>query len=124
MKGIFLAVLATVTLWAGLAGAQTYHGGWVFTPQSSYSSERLWLGDGNHYGLHMTGSPRYCGQPGASYARMRQVLQGARGYGNEFVTWWIADNCRDGYVRVCIRNPRGAQACSTYANRGWGNRPR
>jgi len=126
MRHFIIAVTlgaAFALLAGGLAQAQTYRGGWSYTPQSRNSSERFWLGDGNQYGLHMRGTDRFCGQPGASYARMRQVLQGTRGYDREFVTWWIADSCRDGYVRVCVRNPRGAQACSTYANRGWGPRP-
>ncbi|MCC6001636.1 MAG: hypothetical protein JJU19_12360 [Pararhodobacter sp.] len=123
-----MKVLATLVLLAGLltaggASAQSYQGGWSYTPQSQGRSERMWLGDGNDYGLHLSGTSRFCGQPGASYASMRQVLLGTRGYGNEYVTWWIANNCTDGYVRVCLRNPRGAQACSTYANRGWGYRP-
>lgn len=120
-RGTLIALF--MALFAGVAQAQTYQGGWVYTPQGGGYAEQLWLGDGNSYGLHMSGTDRYCGTPGAAYATMRNVLQGTRGYGSEFITWWIADNCRDGYVRVCLRNPRGQTACSTYANRGWGGRP-
>ena len=118
----FLVALAAL-VWSGTAEAQTYSGGWVFTPGSGSANEQLWLGNGNDYGLHMAGTSRYCGTPGAAYSAIRNVILGTRGYGNEYVTWWITDSCTDGYVRVCVLNPRGQQACSTYANLGWGGRP-
>lgn len=123
MKFFAAIILAVGLLVADSAEAQRYQGGWSFAPGGQGRAERLWLGDGNTYGLHLSGTSRFCGQPGASYARMRQVLRGTRGFSPDYITWWIANTCRDGYVRVCLRNQRGAQACSTYGNRGWGGRP-
>jgi hypothetical protein len=124
MKVLFSILLIVATLLAPAVQAQTYSGGWVYREQSRHASEELWLGDGNDYGLHMRGTERFCGQPGDRYAYMRQVLHGTRGYNPDFITWWIDRQCSDGYVRVCIRNPRGQMGCSTYANFGWGPRPR
>lgn len=119
---LFLALIMSM-FWGAAAQAQTYNGGWVYREQTRYSAEEFWLGDGNDYGLHMRGTERFCAVRGDSYAHMRSVLQGTRGSGNEFITWWIDRQCSDGYVRVCMRNSRGRQGCSTYADYGWGPRP-
>lgn len=118
-----MLVALTFGLAADRAEAQAYSGGWYFLEGGGSQAEQLWLGDGNNYGLHMRGTSRYCGQPGASYARIRQILVAANDFGNGFVTWWIADDCTDGYVRVCVQNPYNQSACSTYADWGWGPRP-
>lgn len=122
---LFATVLVALTMGfsADRAEAQSYSGGWYYFEQGGGYLEELWLGDGDHYGLHMRGTSRFCAQPGAAYHRIRSILNNANDFSNGFVTWWIANSCSDGYVRVCVRNPYGEQACSTYQDWGWGNRP-
>lgn len=102
---------------AGIASAGYYEGGW-YVRNNPGGREILYLGDNsdNTYRA-LRGTSRYCVRPGASYARIRQVLN------NEYdqIGWWEDEICRDGYVRICVQNSRGQSACSTYEDNGWVN---
>jgi hypothetical protein len=112
----FLTV-AAIFLFAGFTNAASaFVGNWSYDNNPG-GLEVLWLGDSSDdtY-LYLRGTDRYCGRPGASYARMRSVL---RSTGGDQVNWWFSDECDDGYVRVCVSNSHGNTACSTYGNGGW-----
>lgn len=98
--------------------AQAFEGDWYFDNNPG-GREILALGDftDNSF-LLLRGSPRYCGVPGDSYAHMRNVLV-RNGTNGQMIYWWIADSCRDGYVRVCIENRYNEVGCSTYIDGGW-----
>lgn len=117
MKKFLKIVLAAAGLMATAAApALAYEGYWY----SQTNPEYMELGD-NDDGTYLAlgSTPGYCGRPGNSYSQMRRVL---RNNGDEDITWWIQQTCDDGfdsYVKVCVENWRGQQACSTYRDYGW-----
>ena len=116
MKKVTGALLALFLTGATAAHADhLQYGGWSYDDNRG-GSEEVILGDGDDRGLYLGGSPRYCVRPGASYARMREIMSRNN---HQWISWWIADSCRDGYIRVCIENEHVEQACSTYKNLGW-----
>ena len=111
-----LIVVASVLVGGvSVANADDYLGGWQY---DSYGYETMILGDGDGSGLYLTGTDRYCGRPGAGYRTMHRILDNT---GGGFIHWWVDQGCSDGFVRVCIENQYGQQACSTYYDDGWGD---
>ncbi len=123
IRKTLLAAAAAVSMLAvsvgGASANETYEGGW-YTDNNLGGSEVLYLGDNSDdtY-LHLSGASGYCGQPGASYARMRSVI----GHEYDQITWSINQVCSDDYgndfARICVQNSYGDSACSTYREVGW-----
>ncbi len=113
--------LSTILMAFGLMASATvpalaYEGYWYAETNPEY----LELGD-NSDGTYLAlgSTPGFCGRPGSSYSQMRRVM---RNNGDGDIAWWIDRTCDDGfnsYVRVCVANWRGQQACSTYQDFGW-----
>jgi hypothetical protein len=110
---IALAAAAMLTVSAG--GAFAYYGGWHFDNNAG-GWEILSLGDSDDgtY-LHLEGDAGRCGTKGASYAKMRSILNNNDG---DYIDWWIDADCGD-LVRICLENKYGQSACSTYWYVGW-----
>ena len=117
MRSMLIGAVAAISLLAAPSAANAaYEGGWYFDNNPG-GWEILALGDNSDdtYRI-LRGTDRFCGRRGASYATMRSIINGNSG---EQITWWVADTCDDGYVRVCVQNWRGRSACSTYWDDGW-----
>ena len=115
---LLAAVAATAMLGATMSSAFAYVGGWYYDNNPG-GWEVLALGDSSDDSyLSLRGTEMYCGRPGASYAKMRNVLE-RNGTSGEQVTWWIDHECSQAHVRICIENWRGERACSTYRDEGW-----
>lgn len=119
IRKMLTTAVAVVTMLAVSAGAAfAYTGDWYYDDNPGWS-EVLRLGDNTDGTFrHLSGSERYCGRPGASYAKMRRILL-RNGTDGEQIDWWVADTCSDNHVRICVENWRGESACSTYWDDGW-----
>ncbi len=101
---VTMAIIFSVALATPSLAQSIYNGPW------SYNGSNLVLGNQLGNGMYMRNSPRYCGRPGISFARMRAILDNNN---RQNITWWIDYECNDNHARVCIRNLRGQQGCST-----------
>ena len=118
LRKVVLGVGAALALSLSTLSASAFEGDWYYDNNVG-GSEVLNLGDNSDDSfLVLRGTDRYCGRPGAPYSRIRNVLR-RNGTDGEQITWWIANTCDDGYVRICVENWRGEQACSTYEDYGW-----
>ena len=120
-RNTMLAVVASCALAIGSSvPTNAYEGGWAYDDNAG-GYEVLKLGDNtdNTY-LLLRGTKSYCGSPGVPYARVREVLR-RNGTNGQQISWWIANSCDGGYVRVCVRNGRRESACSTYWADDWYN---
>jgi len=113
-----IAIAAAMAMCIASSAAYAYVGDWAYDDTPG-GWEILNLGNNTNGAVRiLRGTKRYCGRPGAAYATMRRVLL-RNGTEGEQINWWVDATCRDGYVRVCVRNWRGESACSTYWDGGW-----
>ena len=111
----FLGMMTTVVaLTAATTASADYYGGWLYDDNPG-GREITILGNGNGYGLYLTGYTGACGPRGASYATMRNVMSET---GGGWISWWIDQDCGS-TVRVCVQNDWGQWACSSYYDHGW-----
>lgn len=116
------AVVAMLAVTVTAASAdEYYYGGWYYDNNAG-GSEFLRLGDDSDgtY-LHLRGADGWCGSRGASYAKMRRILNNNDG---DYINWSVDQECTDSdtgidYARICIENKYGESACSTYRWVGW-----
>jgi hypothetical protein len=112
-----LVVTAITMLAVSVGGALAFTGDWYYDDNVG-GWEVLRLGDNSDDTfLHLSGATEYCSRPGVSYAKMRNVLV-RNGTNGEQIEWWVNASCGD-FVRICVRNWRGEQGCSTYWSEGW-----
>jgi len=115
IRKTLLAAAAAAALLIAAPAANAFVGGWYYDNNAG-GLEVLHLGDSSDdtY-LVLRGTDRYCSRPGVSYATVRNLLNSVGGP----VNWWIDNECDDGYLRICVSDSQGWDACSTYANGGW-----
>jgi len=88
------------------------YNGFGYVEDNPGGREVLILSDDNAGTFELSGTKRFCGQPGEPYANVRNVMHR---HGNEKIDWWIDYACNDGYARICVQNYLGETACSTYS---------
>ena len=118
MTKFFGFVVIAIFLVGSMSEAEAFEGDWEY--RIEHGREFMILGDNGGSGdvLELGGTTRYCEVLGDSYAKMHNVLRG-NGQNGQLITWWIANECSDGYVRVCIEHRHSEVACSTYIKYGW-----
>jgi len=116
-----VAVLALGTAAFATPASAAYYGGWYYNDNPG-GWDVLQLGDGHGRYLHLIGTEVSCGDRGAPYAQIHQVLSDGNDASRDgFVTWWVVNTCDGQYDHICVQNDWGNSACSTYQIDGWYN---